>query len=294
MMPPFVWFGGKRRIADMVWRYLGNPRLYIEPFAGAAAVLLARPATRADAIEIINDADHMVANYWRAVRADPDAVAAAADWPRFAADLDARHRWLMSTGAAILRENIPADPYWYDAQIAGVWWWCVTLWLGSGFAQQRRKASLRISSGMPHTRDRGEVLTYVHALADRLRHVRVYAADWTTCLTPAVRSLAPPSDTAVFLDPPYASDGINVDPYRAAVDIDAVVRWAREHGDAIRIVLCGYHGDYDLPGWRTIRWSNTKGLTRSGQNRRRETLYISPQCMPGLLDMIPGWTADAP
>ena len=40
---PFPYFGGKRRAAPAIWRALGDPSGYVEPFAGSAAVLLARP-----------------------------------------------------------------------------------------------------------------------------------------------------------------------------------------------------------------------------------------------------------
>ena len=41
---PFPYFGGKRRAAPIIWAALGDPGGYVEPFAGSAAVLLARPA----------------------------------------------------------------------------------------------------------------------------------------------------------------------------------------------------------------------------------------------------------
>lgn len=31
---PFPYFGGKRRVAELVWSRLGDPINYIEPFAG--------------------------------------------------------------------------------------------------------------------------------------------------------------------------------------------------------------------------------------------------------------------
>ena len=40
MKAPFVWFGGKRRVAPEVWAALGDVPNYIEPFAGSLAVLL--------------------------------------------------------------------------------------------------------------------------------------------------------------------------------------------------------------------------------------------------------------
>jgi len=40
---PFPYFGGKSSVTDVVWRHFGNPKMYVEPFCGSAAMLLARP-----------------------------------------------------------------------------------------------------------------------------------------------------------------------------------------------------------------------------------------------------------
>lgn len=41
---PFPWFGGKSRVAHIVWERFGDVPNYVEPFAGSLAVLLRRPA----------------------------------------------------------------------------------------------------------------------------------------------------------------------------------------------------------------------------------------------------------
>lgn len=90
---PFPWFGGKRDVAPQVWDALGNVSHYVEPFFGSGAVLLRRPHSAK--FETVNDVDGLLANFWRAVRADPLAVAHHADWPCNEADLHARHVWLV-------------------------------------------------------------------------------------------------------------------------------------------------------------------------------------------------------
>src|SRR3990172_8112543 len=94
---PFPYFGGKRTIAAEVWARLGDVPAFVEPFAGSAAILLARPDEHEwwARTETINDVDGMVANFWRAVSADPEAVAQYADWPVIENDLHARHSWLV-------------------------------------------------------------------------------------------------------------------------------------------------------------------------------------------------------
>lgn len=100
-------------MAPIVWRAFGSPSTYIEPFFGSGAVLLGRPGG-AHGVETINDIDRFVANFWRAVKADPGAVADAADWPVNECDLLSRHRWLVSSGAERIAA-LESDPEHFDA-----------------------------------------------------------------------------------------------------------------------------------------------------------------------------------
>ena len=132
LRPPFPWFGGKFRAAHLVWPRLGDVANYIEPFAGGLAVLLARPADYPPRVETVNDVDCYLANFWRALQADPDQVAHFADWPVNEADLHARHRWLVSTARERV-ERVKTDPDYFDAKVAGWWVWGQCLWIGSGW-----------------------------------------------------------------------------------------------------------------------------------------------------------------
>lgn len=129
MKAPFPWFGGKRRVADVVWRAFGNVPNYVEPFASSLAVLLGRP--HEPKIETVNDQDRYLANFWRAVTADPLAVAAHANWPVNEADLHARHKWLVNQ--AEFRERMHIDPDFFDVKIAGWWVWGICQWIGGGW-----------------------------------------------------------------------------------------------------------------------------------------------------------------
>jgi len=131
---PFPYFGGKAAIADLVWSRLGDTPNYVEPFFGSGAVLLARPDDHCwwDRIETVNDKDGLVANFWRAVKHDPEAVAHWADWPVNENDLHARHAWLVSRKDS-LQERLEGDPDYFDAKIAGWWVWGICIWIGSGW-----------------------------------------------------------------------------------------------------------------------------------------------------------------
>ena len=95
-------------------------------------------------IETVNDLDCMVANFWRALQHDPDAVADAADWPVNEADQHARHLWLVSQEQ--FREQMKVDPDFYDAKIAGWWVWGQCIWIGSGWCAKQ----------LPHLGDAGK------------------------------------------------------------------------------------------------------------------------------------------
>jgi len=127
---PFPYFGGKSGAVAQVWEAFGDVANYIEPFAGSAAMLLAAPVGKR--IETINDFDGFVANFWRAIAHDPEAVAHHADWPVSEVDLFARHSWLVRQTQE-LTDKLHADIDFYDARVAGYWCWGACNWIGSGW-----------------------------------------------------------------------------------------------------------------------------------------------------------------
>jgi len=163
---PFPWFGGKRTVADLIWERLGDVKNYVEPFFGSGAVLLARP--HEPRAETISDADHYVANFWRAVKADPDAVAFYADHPVIESELSARHWWLITEGKSRLAE-IEGNPDFFDPQIAGWWVWGTCAWIAQGWCsgdgpwqwaetEWKKNASRKSNKKLPHLGDSGRGL----------------------------------------------------------------------------------------------------------------------------------------
>jgi hypothetical protein len=149
---PFPWFGGKRRVADLVWSRLGNVDTYNEPFAGSLAVLLGRP--HEPRVETVNDLDCMLANFWRALQHDPEGVAYWCDLPVNEADLHARHRWLVSRGRRLALRCM-RDPHAFNVKVAGWWVWGLCLWIGSGWCQRHELRSDGEPRGkMPKSRGR--------------------------------------------------------------------------------------------------------------------------------------------
>ena len=288
-----MWFGGKRRVAPLIWQAFGNVDRYIEPFFGGGAVMLGNPSPAK--WEIINDRDCYVANFWRASKMDPDGVAEYADWPINQCDLSARHCWLKNQ--VDFREHMLTDPDYYDAKIAGWWVWGICQWIGRGwcvdgesrkrpFVSNRRgvlSGQRQELNGRMGVLAQDDIRETMARLASRLRNTMVLCGDWSACVGSATVLGKIHSGTAVFLDPPYAhSTGRDPKLYREEMPITAAVGdWCREHGH-IRVALCGLEGEYDLPGWTVQHWKSRGGYSTNGGNGEvnsvRERIWFSPAC----------------
>lgn len=288
---PFSWFGGKSRVSKIVWSGLGEVSNYVEPFAGSLAVLLA--ATHPAKIETINDLDCGLANFWRAITFSAEEVAEWADCPVNETELHARHKWLIERLTDDFRQNMDSNPDFYDTKMAGYWIWGQCASVGNNWLQPKGLKALPLLSsagGGIHglTYDIQEDFKKLQA---RLRRVRVACGDWTRVITPGItyasKGLGEKDITGVFLDPPYES-GIRDKVYKEDNDIfKNVFEWAIKNGDnpRMRIVLCGYEGNYEIPEtWQTFAWKTGGGMSALGngrgkENASKEIIYFSPHCL---------------
>lgn len=288
MEAPFPFFGGKRRAAALIWERFGDVLNYVEPFAGSLAVLLARP-TR-PRIETVNDIDGFIANFWRAVSADPDAVAHYTADPIHEVTLHARHRWLMANRAPL--EQLLEDPDYYDAKIAGWWAWGKCWWIGRDWCKRwTRQIPELDNDGRGLVARTADHKRWLQDLSQRLRRTRVCCGDFERILSPAALGLRY-GPAAVLLDPPYPGYEFL---YCAETGelAERVQSWARNHGDnpLLRIALCGYEGDYHLPKWDVVEWKAKGGYGNQGganTNRFRERIWFSPHCLKPRQMVIPG------
>jgi len=259
-------------------------------------MLLGAPEERR--IETVNDANGFLVNFWRAVKADPDQVAAWADWPVSEIDLEARHGWLVNR-AERLRWSLH-DPDFHDCKMAGWWVWGACAWIGGGWCLGKgpwvsngselinsrqlphvgdagqginRKlphvgdAGRGINRQLPHVGDAGRginrqqfIADWFAALSARIRGVRIVCGDWARVVTPVVTTRH--GVTAVFLDPPYGG-GVTKGMYSSEGDVaKEVSAWCAENGDNpdLRIALCGYAGEHELPK----RWTVVDGKATNG------------------------------
>ncbi|MBU6251228.1 MAG: DNA adenine methylase [Cyanobacteria bacterium REEB417] len=312
---PFPYFGGKRRAAPRIWQALGDPSGYVEPFAGSAAVLLARPPFTGRRVETLNDVDGWLVNAWRAIQLSPDAVAAAAWGPVAEIDYHARLAWLQQRRTPDLVAWLEGDPEAHDAKAAGWWLYVLACGIGDPFGPgpwrvvdgHLRKlphlanagkgvnrelphlgnAGQGVNRELPHLGNagRGQLQAYMRRLADRLQRVRITCGSWERVVKPSVTRSGTGGDgtRAIFLDPPYATSG---DLYAESSEgvAEAVRAWCLTAPRDLRVILCGYDAEHDA--LLAHGWSVTEGKAGGGAgysvnptNGRRERLWLSPACI---------------
>lgn len=169
--------GGKRWLASRIIALLPPHVCYVEPFGGGAAVLLAKPPSK---IEVYNDVDSSLVNFFRMVKYHPDELEL-----ELSCLLNSRaeyRRWMQHPGVT-------------DIQRAAQWYVSNAVSFGGsiikGYGVQR--VSGGASSGS--RRRRIERIAELNARFDR---VNVEHLDWARCI-----DLYDGPDTVFFLDPPY-------------------------------------------------------------------------------------------
>lgn len=173
---------------------------------------------------------------------------------------------------------------------------------GAGIHASGKRPSLTSKGGVRQDRpgsviQSGEaILDWMLALQNRLRRTRVCCGDWTRVISRSATECI--GVTAVFLDPPYDPEAIAQSGGRdgfAPSDrlyvehisgVSAAVReWALANGDnpKLRIALCGYEGEHEMPAsWECVAWKATGGYASSAGNHansKRERIWFSPHCL---------------
>ena len=230
---------------------------YVEPFAGMLGVLLARtPAP----VEIANDADGRIVNWWRVVRHQP-------------AELERR---LMLTPTSRIEHADAAERV--NARAAGPlldkgdieWAADFTVALVCSIGGKISSWSRRINHYTGRTNKLECIAEKVTALSDRLRHVQLEHCDAVDLIRRCDRPGA-----VIYCDPPYRTVG---DYYEATVDHDDLEHAlaAVEHAS---VAVSGYPGDrhfLEEHGWRRSELTvQSSGGGLDAAARRTECLWTN-------------------
>lgn len=310
---PFPYFGGKKTVAAEVWRQFGTVKMYVEPFFGSGAVLLARPGTPPFGNEIANDFDGNICNFYRAIQKDPETVAEYASFPVNHIELHARRNYIIENYNS-MRDRLIQDVDFYDSKLAGFWVWVASCWIGAldfikksdGLGQvphltTEQGIKKEVLSQRPHITKSNGLLAIkspskcLKRMQERLQDVKVVCGDWTQVLGGNWRTEGK-RVCGVFLDPPYSADRKRVYNHDSCNVSHDVRSWCIENGSnpLYRIALCGYDREHneltEKHNWSVFEWKTQGGYanqakedSRGKENKSKERIWFSPYCLKDLL-----------
>lgn len=266
--PALRYFGGKWRLGEWIIGQFPPHECYVEPFGGAASVLLQKRPAR---VEVYNDLDREVVAFFKVLREQPaELVRSLVLTPYAREELEAAFA--------------PAPPDMSEVERARRLF--VRSWQGRGGGRTtwrsgwryQRSASLQTSI-VEDWADNLRLLGH----AERFRHVQIES-------DPALEVIAryDSPETLFYCDPPYLPETRSG---RWASNGYAHEMTAEDHAELLErlrgargmVVLSGYPSAlYDelLPGWRRLeRAAQAEGSNRSSRPLRTEVLWISPNAV---------------
>lgn len=278
MKPPFPYFGGKSRMADVIVAAMPPHDVYLEPFAGSLAVLFAKPPARH---EIVNDADQSIVTFFRVLRDQPEELERVCRLTPYArAEFEA---------ADHTAEDLT------DLEVARRLW-CRT---NQSFGRTSRMTtgwslSRNQNVGSPATMTRR--VDRFAPCAERLRSVAIEHCD----AVEMIERLASPG-CVVYADPPYlaatrtsAAGGDYRHEMGAADDHERLAEVLHDVDGTV--FLSGYHsalydrlyGDWDRLEIETFAQSSNGANAPQKRNKRLEVVWsnrpIAQVVQPSLLD----------
>lgn len=253
--PLLRWHGGKWLLAPWVIGHMPAHRVYVEPFGGAASVLMRKPRSYA---EIYNDLDDDVVNLFRVLRSDR------------ADDLVRQIRLTPFAATEFAQAYMPADCDLERARRL-----IVRSFQGFGSNGVHKKTGFRSNSNRSGTTPAHDWANYPDALAqiiDRLTGVCVLCRD-----AKQVMAAHDGPETLHYVDPPYVfatrTDG-NADYAHEMTDEDHRGLLAFLRTLEGKVILSGYPSEiYEeaLYGWRRV---HRKALA-DGAAHRTEVLWMN-------------------
>lgn len=186
---PFKWVGGKSRLRNRIVALIPEHACYVELFAGAAWVLFAKPPSK---VEILNDIDAELVNFFRVIKYRPEEFVQSFEWDLVSRDEFER---LANIDISTLTEIERAHRFYYI--IMAGW--------GGELHYPRFQTSItdgghgnRLIGALKYLKQR------IEPVYERLQKVIIENLDWKACFERYDRS-----QTVMYLDPPYPNNGCN-------------------------------------------------------------------------------------
>ena len=255
---PLTYYGGKQRLAAQIVALMPPHRVYLEPFAGGAAILFAK--RRAER-ETLNDADETVMRFWRALRERPDELAAAVAMTPYA-----RTEWQASRALEDVEDDVEAAR---------------RLLVNVDQSFSRSRQSWSPPSLLADRRGRWQPGTWENLppkllwAARRLQGVGLECGDGVEMIARWDQR-----DTLIYVDPPYMGEHRLTMSKGYRVDGDAEL-WPRlvealASVERAAVILSGYpNEDIARLGWRSVSLKHN----RTVQARAGGTLAAAPEAV---------------
>lgn len=276
--PVLRWHGGKWLLAPWIIGHFGPHRCYVEPFGGAASVLLRKPISHA---EIYNDLDDGVVNLFRVLQ-DP-------------ATAERLLRILRLTPFARSEFALAYEPS--DDPVEEARRLIVRSFMGHGStAHTRAKTGFRANStrsGTVPARDWKNYADALPAVIDRMLGVIIENRD-----AREVMAAHDGADTLHYVDPPYLPATRNHGNPYCRKHLYSHELTEADHSDLLAslcalegmVILSGYPSElYDdaLPDWLRI----DRAALADGAKPRTECLWLNPAAAsamprPGLFEAV--------
>jgi DNA adenine methylase len=248
--PALRWFGGKWRLAPWIIQYLPPHDAYVEPYGGAASVLLRKPPAK---LETWNDLHGRLVNYFTVLRQQPDELVRLLELTPYA-----------RTEYDLAHHQAP-DPL-EDARRFFVLSWQGRVGAAGDMDLSRRTSGWRYTVDIAGRNGCGPAdefadLEHLHAVAKRLTHVQVEHAPALTVLQRYDRP-----EVLHYVDPPYWDPAADLHSRYAHPMVEADHRTLADalHAAAGMVVLSGRPSDlydYLYGGWVRVQ---RQSLTDSG------------------------------
>lgn len=262
--PILRWHGGKWKLADWIIAHLPRHRVYVEPFGGAASVLLKKPRSYA---EVYNDMDGEVVNLFRVARDRGGELLRALELTPFARD-EFSESYHETTDTLEQARRTVARAF-----------------MGFGSNSHNRATGFRANSNRSGTTPAHDWRNYPYAFGDVIERLRGVVIENREASD--VMRAHDGAETVHYVDPPYvaATRDKGGDYRHEMTDADHVVLAETLHKLHGPVVLSGYRSAlYDdiYEDWRRVdRHSHADGA-----RDRVECLWLSPRCPPhGLFEM---------
>lgn len=181
MKTPISYYGGKQRMLKYLLPLIPEHTTYVEAYAGGAALYWAKEPSK---IEVINDIDSEIVNFWQVLRDDWEALADRLGYALHSRELlfEAKHAYESGTETCKIRR---AANFWYLS------WGSFGHKLNGGFGWDRLGRSQAIANAK-------DQITLRNIYAQRLKTTIIENKD----ALKLIKDFDSPN-TFFYLDPPY-------------------------------------------------------------------------------------------